>query len=246
MVPKYKTYEERECIVCGDAFTTVTSNKRGRAVQICGAQSCRSILNHRNSRKEKACDGCGNLFMASRDHMRFCTADCMKYRHIDSCDQCGAEYNTAIIGKRKFCSMECRLAYQTEHNTVTLNCEHCEQPFERETYKIHGLRQYCSRTCLNADFAYRNYYGENNKYGPEWYSLRLRTFTFYNFYCQRCDEQFDIHGLQLHHIIPYRYFPNRDEANNENNLLPLCGPCHRQVHQENDEWYEENFVNDIV
>lgn len=65
---------------------------------------------------------------------------------------------------------------------------------------------------------------ESYDYGPDWREIRSRILEEYNHTCQSCGEE-DVR-LEVHHIHPFRTFENREDANQESNLVPLCRPCH--------------------
>ena len=60
----------------------------------------------------------------------------------------------------------------------------------------------------------------------DWANIRRRIIERDNYQCRMrgCDE---IDGLNVHHIDYDR------TKNNDENLVTLCGKCHRQVHREN-------------
>ncbi|MEK7017531.1 HNH endonuclease signature motif containing protein [Bacillus sp. FSL R9-9410] len=58
---------------------------------------------------------------------------------------------------------------------------------------------------------------------------------------QRCLSKYDINTLNLHHIIPFRFFESIEQANFMMNLLPLCNSCHIYVHRTYDTWLDKKF-----
>lgn len=99
---------------------------------------------------------------------------------------------------------------------------------------------YCDMECMSKHYA-EIYSGENS---PTWkggkghhyignfYHQRNKARNRDNYKCQLCGITEDEYGQQMsvHHIILYRHFKNKDEANELNNLICLCEKCHRFVH----------------
>jgi len=72
--------------------------------------------------------------------------------------------------------------------------------------------------------------GEGHDYGPEWPQIRERVIQRDDERCQGCgisreDYKEDLHA---HHITPFRMFDDREKANALDNLVALCGSCHRK------------------
>ena len=70
-------------------------------------------------------------------------------------------------------------------------------------------------------------------YGPEWNVIRDRVYDR-DEVCQHCGEDGSEYSLDVHHIVPIRYFRAADgvsmaAAHDETNLVLLCRPCHARA-----------------
>lgn len=68
-----------------------------------------------------------------------------------------------------------------------------------------------------------------NDYGPNWERIRKRVLQRDGNRCQVCGTSNGNHPLHVHHIQPFRSFPDRETANQLQNLITLCPTCHRQA-----------------
>lgn len=50
--------------------------------------------------------------------------------------------------------------------------------------------------------------------------------------------------MSVHHIVNYRLFTNKEEANNLDNLICLCHECHTFVHSNKNT--EKLYINDKI
>lgn len=62
-------------------------------------------------------------------------------------------------------------------------------------------------------------------YGPKWDEIKSIAQTRDDNRCQDCGSTKNLH---VHHIIPFRTFDSREEANKLDNLLTLCATCHKK------------------
>lgn len=63
-------------------------------------------------------------------------------------------------------------------------------------------------------------------YGPNWGDVRDETLAEYGDECLLCTAD---ENLEVHHIEPFQNFESHEQANRDENLVPLCGRCHRRV-----------------
>ncbi|MEX2501149.1 MAG: DEAD/DEAH box helicase [Trueperaceae bacterium] len=69
-----------------------------------------------------------------------------------------------------------------------------------------------------------------NAYGPGWPRLRARIVERDGHACRHCGTRAAAGGpLHVHHLVPFRAFADRRDANREANLVTLCPACHRQA-----------------
>ena len=69
----------------------------------------------------------------------------------------------------------------------------------------------------------------SNDYGPDWNALRDRVRARDRYRCQGCGAPEDGRMHHVHHRIPFRAFPSREQANQLDNLVTLCPNCHRRA-----------------
>lgn len=74
--------------------------------------------------------------------------------------------------------------------------------------------------------------GKSHHYTGDFYKARKQTRKRDNYTCQICGITEKEYGQQLsvHHIRLYRLFEDKKEANDLNNLISVCEPCHRFIH----------------
>ncbi len=69
----------------------------------------------------------------------------------------------------------------------------------------------------------------SNDYGPGWDNLRKRVLRRDGDRCQVCGASSSSQPLHVHHIQPFKSFADRETANQLQNLITLCPPCHKQA-----------------
>ncbi|MBN2830101.1 MAG: DEAD/DEAH box helicase [Candidatus Cloacimonetes bacterium] len=68
-----------------------------------------------------------------------------------------------------------------------------------------------------------------NDYGPGWTNLKKIIRERDKHTCQACQVEEKDKAFDVHHIKPFRTFPNRLQANAPENLITLCPACHREA-----------------
>ena len=68
-----------------------------------------------------------------------------------------------------------------------------------------------------------------NDYGPDWKKIREKVRARDGYKCQVCGTPESGKQHDVHHKIPFRAFPIREEANRLDNLIILCPSCHKQA-----------------
>lgn len=226
------------CVYCGEE-TRKRFGKRYENKITCGKPKCtaRLAVEKTENHFDLKCVICGSNFKNPRRNARYCSEECRSKRYTNTCKQCGCDYRT----KRKntyLCSMDCKVKY-LKSNIRTATCTECNTEFSRSASHVRTSGNvFCSKSCTNRYYAYQ-YYGEDSKYGKEWYHTRKNIFEFYEKMCQRCGITTD--ELAVHHVVPFRYISTESQVNNFELLIPLCYECHSDVHRENDEWFESSF-----
>lgn len=64
-------------------------------------------------------------------------------------------------------------------------------------------------------------------YGTSWQKQRKKALERDNYQCQEC---LSTEGLEVHHVLPFRFFVRSRVANRLHNLLTLCRDCHQKIH----------------
>jgi len=125
---------------------------------------------------------------------------------------------------------------KTEH---LYSCEFCYNLFLGNTKDD---RTFCSYDC-KADWQRENFTGENNP--SSWSKSRKRARERANYVCEHpyCNKTVEDVGrnLDVHHIVPFRYFDSHREANKLDNLILLC-PTHHKT-EERRIWNIESIQN---
>ena len=68
-----------------------------------------------------------------------------------------------------------------------------------------------------------------NDYGPGWPVIRDLVRARDGYRCQVCGQIENGRQHHVHHKIPFRTFPSREQANQLDNLVTLCPNCHRRA-----------------
>ena len=200
---------------------------------------------------QKTCRQCNKTFTVSPCHAdtaTYCSRDCYttarwgKSRKQElQCEQCGKTilvYARDIQHGRKFCSHECYgISKQGKpahnRNRVTKQCGWCGKSFDRAASNFHSKLSFCCQHCSsmwNAEFGlhgkdHPNYIdGQSNTYGEAWPTIRKAALIKAQYKCQLCEEDKKI--LDVHHIIPFKFFASPKSGNHAKNLIVLCRKCH--------------------
>lgn len=136
-----------------------------------------------------------------------------KPKHSKACIVCGKIF--AYRGRQRVCCS--RVCYYQHHHENRL-CLICRKPFTVVKSKI---RKFCSQSCYA--LSHRKAIQSPKRRGSNWNTIR-RQFRQTRRMCECCGKEI---AIDLHHIIPYRYFKQDFvQANNKQNLVALCKECH--------------------
>ena len=156
------------------------------------------------------------------------------------------------LRERVFCSEECRAEWLSDfnsgqnhprYNKVTLECETCGDEFGRWPSQVQKYEHhFCSKECANK-FHEGRFAGEDNamweggwspeSFGDNWHEQREKALERDDYECQDCElgneqhQQTFGHGLHVHHLTPRSEFEDLEKANEVENLVTLCNPCHQ-------------------
>lgn len=161
---------------------------------------------------------------------KYCSKKCSGIAHSKQiecrCITCG---NTFYVkqsrfndGKGKYCSRTCR----DLNPSVMRYCLICGKRL------ITSQKKYCSKSCegvSNRGASNRRWRGGGKTYrGPNWTQQRNLAYSRDGGVCQHCgnspkqgERKYDVH-----HIKPFNFCPNYEEANQLINLVVLCRKCH--------------------
>lgn len=164
------------------------------------------------------------------------------------CEYCGKKDKVPQSKKgKKFCNQNCRAKYNAkiitkkQENKILKNCDYCDKEIKRRASSFHTFT-FCTKKCL------RNFYSESNMfsgknsgtwnggmkkyYGENWLSQRRLARGRDEHTCQKCGISEEEYGqeLSVHHKKPFVLFDDYKEANELDNLISVCEPCHRKIH----------------
>lgn len=170
---------------------------------------------------------------------------------IVNCEQCGKEvkkYQSQIKpGQMYFCSFNCQHIWRTgrtgtikKPKGILKKCLYCEKDFYVYPSEV-DIKKYCSKECrIKHNVEKGTWSGENCNFwrggfdyyrGPNWHEQKRKA-RKRDKVCQKCGKtrEENIRALNVHHIIPFRFFNgNYIEANSLDNLITLCSSCHRET-----------------
>lgn len=208
------------CLNCGEKFILPPNEARGR-------KFCSPI--------------CANRYNQSIDPSK---------RSIFICDWCNKEFEERTYRQSRFCSSKCRSKFgarQPKPNArkpeihIRLKCKICGKLYKTTTHQVR-LRgsSHCSVEC-RAQAQSLSMRGDGNPnwkggfdpylYGPNWGSQSRKARKRDNGMCQICDyKSGGDRALDVHHIKPLVEFNGDwESANQLDNLISLCRPCHQMV-----------------
>lgn len=239
-MPRKKKYEDRNCVICDEEFITEVSNKKGASKRTCGKRKCQDILRLKTT-YDKTCVICEKEYESVRVNSKYCSDECRSKRYEITCINCN---NKKRVDRPeiKLCSRECENNYKKSLIGI-VKCDYCDSEIKRTKNHIFSTKNnFCDSKCSNNYWGYMLFSGKS-KYGGGWGTIRKNTLKYYNKRCQCCNAKVTLKSCNIHHIIPIQYFTEEQIhiANSIENLLPLCIECHKEVHRNNNKWYEENF-----
>ena len=146
---------------------------------------------------------------------------------ILECKECKKQFQSSKKD-RKYCSVDCRKS-AISNNTIEVNCSYCNKTFIRPSFTIRSSNLYCSKKCLNNHYSFIN--PERKVYSNDCTRIKKQLVKKRGNNCECCKKcNLAKYEIELHHIIPYNSFLNKNDANREDNLVLLCKKCHDKVH----------------
>ena len=226
-IDKAKTGEYVKCSVCGGKYYQVPSKKKEVIKNFC-SRKC-YLKDHAIKNKERKCKYCGNIFIAKSSSRKYCSKECdnaawsKRKGKVLECKQCGTNY----------CAMSARITGGFQYTKTTFCSDNCWKDFLRTNEE--------RKKALSFAFSGNKHPlwlgGRSNADGHRgegWKNIREICFSLHNNKCDICGmtrEEHNIkYGFDMHidHIKAWHYFSKyeKDKANNQSNLRPLCVSCH--------------------
>jgi len=215
----------QKCIVCGKEFEVIASKPK----QTCSNECLKIYLNtthpkHVAKLKSQVCKICG---LPVNRGQKYCP-ECSKLRRQELAEQL--------------------------KNRITVKCDNCGKEIERTPSTLHK-HNYCSVECMAKHYSESEMFaGENSAswtggkrhYTGNWTKQRNLARERDNYTCQLCGvTESEWHKqMDVHHIINYRYFEDKKEANQLDNLVCLCNLCHSFVHSNSNT--DKKFIKDKI
>lgn len=212
-----------------------------RPATLAGRQYCSKQCEGLGRRKpRRKCRQCGEVAVRGTRQM-FCSSRCSglfrQAKVSRTCVHCQAQFSVPrCYSSRPFCNLKCARAHASKRpQFVATKCEACGTAFRRTAAaikRLKGGKVFCSLACARGYMQ-----GENNPHyrggkdpnrGCKWIALAEKIRARDEFRCQRCNCTQEENGqkLSVDHIVPWRSFTDKVEANHPTNLVSLCRRCH--------------------
>lgn len=242
----------------GKASSDSSCTDKGFSCDICGEVLAHEshVARHKRlkhpSKLDHSCPTCEDVFSSERGvklHHKRTHGVSLSWEESE-CDNCGETFEYRHRDTARFCSIECRDAFQVAENAanwkggkVECVCDWCGDTFKTDPHKADSVR-FCDMDC-QMSWHSRAMGGEGNPqwnggklhyYGPNWNRQRSKARERDNHTCQDCGthaSELD-KAISVHHIQPRRRFVNEagkldyESANQLDNLICLCPACHRK------------------
>lgn len=152
------------------------------------------------------------------------------------CERCESEFDVwpsrVKHGRGRHCSPACQYAAIKDRPGAAVECicVGCGQSFMRaKSPSKKGGGKYCNRACRDAHWKgslnpnFQDGLSISSR-GPHWAKIK-RDVRRRDGCCRSCGH---VGRLDVHHIVPFRMFDDHRDANQLDNLVALCRPCHRR------------------
>lgn len=220
----------------------------------------------------RTCAQCEESFY-SEEERKYCSDECREEsvsfegannpmyqgaKETTECEICGAEFTYYPSEKPGYYCSTCVGQRNWRHRpdvrgadnprwksgTLELQCDICDETFERHPSNVEGEMTFCGRECqhewLSDAFTgdgHPNWKGGGNEaYGKGWNEIRRKALERDGYECVVCGKSKTEIGRNpdVHHIIPVRAFVESDvmvktEAHTLENVASLCVDCHRKA-----------------
>lgn len=221
--------KQGSCEHCGGEFTPYRKPQRQR---FC---STRCAYEARVAKRPK-CPVCGKQRpRGTRSQSRMFRKQLV--RKQKACPHCGELFWPKTNGRRplsKHCSLKCRWAEQHKRPAlIEAACVVCGATFRRSLAAVKRVANvFCSLDCARNFNRGENHYSFRGDHDPnrgsQWVRLAESIRKRDGYVCQRCTKTQveNKQKLSVDHILPWRAFDDKTEANQPSNLVSLCRSCH--------------------
>lgn len=235
---------------------TFLSAKKGKATQIFCSKKCSNEA-QKNGRKY-SCEICGTTVTRTPGNVKkrvYCSKTCTDIGKIGvpvnttekvsfTCLVCKKTEKIlpCYAASKQVCSKGCAAELLSRRGEISVTCTHCNSVIIRKKSRVRGEMNFCCDACMIQYFRESDFMkGENNPnflggavkyYGPDWYNQRRKVRKRDLYQCQDCGilERELNRELDVHHVVPFRFFEYSNHANRLENLISLCTDCHRKRH----------------
>lgn len=202
----------------------------------------------------RTCRQCGGSFeKRSRGRIfakSYCSQTCQRNalrkraearaaKRVRPCKRCEKPFTPAWVGREwsKFCSKECRLEHYRNSPFVIIPCAECAVDVKKLKAQIRrNDKSFCSKECRTKHYTGANHasyraesFGDPKRRSgvAAWQRLAQEIRDRDRHTCRRCGAKHE-HGRKfpVDHIVPWRTFEDKAQANDPANLVTLCHSCH--------------------
>jgi hypothetical protein len=222
----------------------------------CAFARTTELAHQRQQDRRKPCPVCGKLSaVKSRGRVlakSYCSTECQRQalkiraaaraeRHPKSCPGCGVKFIAVQRSGQawsKFCTAKCYGAHKRRNMFSDAPCSVCGKVCQRRTAQIRrSKRVVCSRACQDVISRGANHamFRAESILDPKrrgqtgrWKRVSAEARTRDGHACRRCGRarRQDERQFPVDHVIPWRVFESKDEADALSNLATLCPQCH--------------------
>lgn len=219
-IDTHRKKEKKVCTHCGRSFYPVS------AKEFCSRDCYDAFRANIIRQRLKPCKVCGSLFDSLKHEAEYCSNECWRIDQqralLRFCVVCGQMFIPVKVGiKKKAYSITCD--------------QRCAKIYRQQQEQIR-------RDKISVAFSGAKHPawlgGRSLHRGESWKRSRMIALRRDQFRCQHCGMTQKEHkrrwgsGLEVHHIVPYRFFDDHLVANRLDNLVSLCVSCHKKAEQE--------------
>lgn len=255
-ISKFQGGESRKgsCRQCGQPLTSRDAKKY--CSRRCSFARTTELARKRQQERRRPCSVCGNLFaVKSKGRVlakTYCSPACQRNalktrasaraeRHPKSCPGCGVLFvpvQHSGVAWSKFCTSKCYGQHKRRNMFTDAPCTVCGKVCRRRVSQIRrSKRVVCSRQCQSviSRGAHHVMFRPESILDPKrrgatgrWKRVSAQARERDGHSCRRCRRvrHADERQFPVDHVIPWRVFENKDEADDLSNLATLCPRCH--------------------